>query len=153
MLGLVSVEEFGGEEGSWIVACISSASFEVLVNGGKTEGFTPNRGLRQGDPLSSYLFILGQEILSRILEHELRNKNLNGIKTSSNGPTISHLMYADDIILFSKATVRDAYCLINVLEKYCSWSRQSINMNKSGVFFLKTHPTPAPLNHKENPPD
>ena len=99
----------------WIVACISSVSFEVLVNGGKTEGFTPNRGLRQGDPLSSYLFILGQEIFSRMLEHELRNKNLNGIKTSSNGPTISHLMYVDDIILFSKATLEMLTALLTCL--------------------------------------
>ena len=122
---------------SWIIAFISSVSFKVLVNGGKTEGFTPSRGLRQGDPLPSYLFILGQEILSRMLEHERRNKNLNGIKTRSNGPNISHLMYVDNIIMFSKATVRDAHCLINVLEKYCSWFGQSINKHKSGVFFSK----------------
>ena len=107
---------------SWIISCISSVSFEVLVNGGKTECFKPSRGLRQGDSLSSYLFILGQEILSRMLDSELRKKNLCGIKTSISGPTITHVMYADDIILFSKASRKDATTISRILEKYCSWS-------------------------------
>lgn len=52
----------------------------------------PGRGLRQGDPLFLYLFILGQEVLSRLIEHELRLKNVAVIKTSISGPTISHVM-------------------------------------------------------------
>ena len=122
---------------NWIISCISSVSFEVLVNGGKSERFMPSRGLRQGDPLSPYLFILGQEVLSRMLDHELRLKKISGIKTSISGPTITHVMYADDIVLFSKASGKDAASLNRVLEKYCSWSGQALNRNKSGVFFSK----------------
>lgn len=122
---------------NWVISCISSVSFEVLVNGGKTKSFKPSRGLRQGDPLSPYLFILGQEILSRMLDHELRLNNICGIKTSISGPTITHVMYADDVVLFTKATRRDAINLVQVLNKYCSWSGQAINKNKSGVFFSK----------------
>ena len=127
---------------SWITTCLSSVTFEIMVNGGKSESFTPSKGLRQGDPLSFYLFILGQEVLSRLLDHEVRTKNISGIKASSRGSTITHVMYADDIILFSKATSKDAYNINAVLEKYCSWSRQRISNNKSGVFFSKhTHPS------------
>ena len=121
----------------WIIACVSSVSFEVVVNGGKLECFKPSRGLRQGDPLSPYLFILCQEVLSRLIEHDLRLKNIAGIKSSINGPTISHVMYADDIILFTKASRKDAESLVKTLEKYCRWSGQAINRSKSGVFFSK----------------
>ena len=125
---------------NWIMSCVSSVSFEVVVNGGKFAGFKPSRGLRQGDPLSPYLFILGQEVLSRLIEHDLRLKNVAGIRTSISGPTISHVMFADDIVLFSKASKKDAENLVKILEKNCKWSGQAINRGKSGVFFSKhTH--------------
>lgn len=122
---------------SWIFSCISSVSFEILINGGKTASFKLSRGLRQGDPLSSYLFILGQEILSRLLNQELRQKSIRGIKTSKRGPIITHVMYADDIVLFSKATKKDATSISWILEKYCLWSGQLVKRSKSGIFFSK----------------
>ena len=94
-------------------------TFKIMVNGGKLESFIPSRRLRQGDPLSCYLFILGQEVLSRLLDWELRSMNINSIKAISQGPTISHVMYADDIVLFLKATSKDAHNLNKLLEKYC----------------------------------
>ena len=79
-------------------------------------------------------------MLSRLIEHDLRLKNVAGIKTSISGPTISHVMYADDIVLFSKASRKDAESLVKILEKYYRWSGQVINRRKSGVFFSKhTH--------------
>ena len=121
--------KFSFDEGfiRWILACISTVSFEVLVNGVKSEQFKPTRGIRQGDPLSSYLFILGQEILSRILNHKFCSKKINGVKASIGGPAITHVMYANDIILFSKATRNDASNIAICVEKYCNWSRQNIN--------------------------
>ena len=93
---------------NWVISCMSSVSFEVLVNKGKTKSFKPSRGLRQGNPLSPYLFILGQEILSKLLDHELRSNNIYGIKISISSPTITYVMYADNIVLFTKATRGDA---------------------------------------------
>ena len=125
---------------NWIMSYVSSVLFEVVVNWGKLAGFKPSRGLRQGDSLSLYLFILGQEVLSRLIKHDLRLKNVAGIRTSISGPTISHVMFADDIVLFSKASKKDAENLVKILEKYCKWSGQAINRGKSGVFFSKhTH--------------
>lgn len=103
----------------WIIACQSSVSFGVVVNGGKSKCFKPSRGHRQRDPLSPNLFILGQEVISRRIEHELRLKNIAGIKSSINRPTISHVMYAEDIILFTKASRNDAEISVKTLEKYC----------------------------------
>lgn len=105
----------------WIMSSISLVSFGVVVNGGKSKCFKPGKGLRQGDPLSHYLFILGQEVLSRLIEHDLKLKKVVGIKTSISGPTISHVMYADDIVLFSKAmiaTKRDSLCIRILRAKY-----------------------------------
>lgn len=107
------------------------------MNGGKSDQFKPSRGLCQGDPLSSYLFILGQEVLSRMLEFEFQQKKIKGVKVSINGPAIMHVMYADDIILFSKATRREASALLDCLDKYCKWSGQKINNIKSGILFSK----------------
>lgn len=134
---------FGFDSGftKWISACLSSVSSEVLVNGGKSDQFKPSKGLRQGDPLSPYLFILGQEVLSRLLDKELNSGNLSGVKASTKGPALTHVMYTGDIVLFSKATRHDAEILASCLDKYCDWSGQSINKNKSGICFSK-HTSP-----------
>lgn len=89
---------------NWIMTCISTVSFEVLVNGGKSEQYKLGRGLRQGDPLFLYLFIIGQEVLLRMLERDMARKKISGVKASLGGPAIFHVMYADDIVLFSKAS-------------------------------------------------
>ena len=128
---------FNGVFIGWILACVSSISFEVLVNGGKSDQFKPSRGLRQGDPLSAYLFIIGQEVFSRILDKEFTLKNIDGVKASASAPPITHVMYADDIILFSKATRNNAEAIVKCIQKYCDWSGQSLNNAKSRVFFSK----------------
>lgn len=122
---------------NWVVACISYVSFEVLVNGGRPDQFKPSKGLRQCDPLSQYLFILSQEVLSRMLDRELVAGNISSAKASVRGPALTHVMYADDIVIFSKATRNDARILSNCLNKDCIWSGQSINKCKSGIFFSK----------------
>uniref|UniRef100_A0A2N9H629 Reverse transcriptase domain-containing protein n=1 Tax=Fagus sylvatica TaxID=28930 RepID=A0A2N9H629_FAGSY len=103
----------------------------------KTKSFIPSRGLRQGDPLSPYLFILSQDILSRIIENQFNGGGLSGVKASIGSPAITHVMYADDIVMFSKATRNEASNLNHCIEKYCKWSGQLVNRNKSGLFFSK----------------
>ena len=137
---------------NWVLYCISSVTFEILVNGGKTDKFKPSRGLRQGDPLSPYLLILGQEILSRMLDHELRQSNIKGIKTSKSGPTITHVMYANDIVLFSKTTKKDAETISKILEKYSLWSGQLVNRSKLGIFFLQAHSESHPKVYQKYSP-
>ena len=88
----------------WIMECVSSVSASVLINGGKSKQFYPSRGLRQGDPLSPYLFILCQEVLSRIIDKEHAVGSLSGVKMNPGGPEITNVMFANDLMLFAKAT-------------------------------------------------
>jgi hypothetical protein len=99
--------------------------------------FSSTRGLRQGDPLSPFLFILGAEALSRLILSEERKGNLHGIQISRNSPSISHLAYADDFFFFSKAKVNEAATFLKCLKKYEGWSGQMVNFTKSSIFFSK----------------
>ena len=117
--------------------CVSSASFEILINRGKFGQFKPGRGLRQGDPLSPYLFILGQLVLSRMLQKEFGKKNISEVKANIRGPIITHVMYANDIILFLTACRKYALAISECLDKYCTWLDQLINRGRSGIFSPK----------------
>lgn len=86
-----------------IMLCISSVTFSVLINGQPTDPFQPKRGIRQGDPLSPYIFILCAEVLSGMIARDQINGLITGISIATNAPPISHLLYADDIILFCRA--------------------------------------------------
>ena len=112
-------------------------SFSILINGGKTDYFKSSRGLRQGDPLSPYLFILCQDVLSRLIDRQFNSGAINGVKMNPSGPAFTHVMYADDLMLFAKATSREVSVLDDCLELYCQWSGQLVNHEKSGIIFSK----------------
>uniref|UniRef100_A0A803QQH2 Reverse transcriptase domain-containing protein n=1 Tax=Cannabis sativa TaxID=3483 RepID=A0A803QQH2_CANSA len=86
-----------------IMHFLSSVQYQVLLNGGLTKAFAPKRGLRQGDPLSPYVFILGAEVLSRFFSKAESEGNLRGYSLNREGIPISHLMYADDLLLYLEA--------------------------------------------------
>jgi hypothetical protein len=122
---------------NWIRICISSSSFSILINGSSFGFFSPKRGLRQGDPLSHFLFILSAEVLSRLLFKEEAAGNIKGLKISKTTPAIHHLLFADDLLIFGKATPKEATCIHSCLKKYCLWSSQSINNGKSSIKFSR----------------
>jgi hypothetical protein len=108
--------------------------------------FSPKRGLRQGDPLSPFLFTLGTEVLSRLLFREEAFGHLKGLKIARATPAIHHLFFADDLLIFGKATHKEATSIHLCLTKYCLWSGQSINNGKSSIrFSSNTHPSTAAL--------
>ena len=92
-------------------------------------------GLRQRDPLSPYLFIFCLEVLTRILNKIEQQVLLHGIKLARSPPSITHLMFLDNITIFFRSNQEEIENLESCIHKYQNWSRQQVNLNKSGIFF------------------
>lgn len=111
-----------------------SVNYKALVYGETIDTITPHCGLRQGDPLSPYLFIMCIEKLSQIISCRVNSGDWKGIKLAKHCPIISHVLFADDIILFSKATHEQAYIMKESIEVFCKILGQRVNFDKSMVF-------------------
>ena len=85
------------------MACVTSVNYRVWFNGDETKAFTPTRGLRQGDPLSPYLFLICAEGLSSLLAHEELIGGIQGIWVCRSAPSVSHLLFADDSLILMRA--------------------------------------------------
>jgi hypothetical protein len=104
----------------WIMLCVTIARYGVRFNGTVMSPFLPSRGLCQGDPLLPYLFLLVADYLSAFVKNYERQGLISGIRVSRRGPSISHLLFADDSILFFKlneAQVKHVRELLSVFEK------------------------------------
>ena len=122
---------------SLIMMCVSTVSYSVLINGEPKGKITPSRGLRQGNPISLYLFLLCAGGLSAMLKKEEREGYIKGIAASRGAPSISHLLFADDSIVFYRATVDECNRVVKVLEDYEADSRQKLNKDKTSLYFSK----------------
>ena len=101
----------------WIEQCIIIASFQVLINGNPSSKFYPRRGLCQRDPFSLYLFIICSKILSQLLLSMEEEKRIHGIKIAWNSPSISHLVFANDVTFFIFANMYKVQHLLHCLDK------------------------------------
>jgi hypothetical protein len=111
-----------GFDGSWIssvMRCVTQARYAVKVNGVLTDPMVPSRGIHQGDPISPYLFLLCTEGLSCLLRKKEGHSVLQGIKNGRQGPPISHLLFAGDILFFSRSDSKSVSALKEVLDTYC----------------------------------
>lgn len=103
-----------GFDAGWVdslMKCVSTISYLVVLNGHTGENFSPTRGLRQGDPLSLFLFLIYGEGLSSFMRLTIQGNILRGVKASRGGPQVSHLLFTNDCILFGEATERGAHSL------------------------------------------
>ncbi|KAL0004665.1 hypothetical protein SO802_012226 [Lithocarpus litseifolius] len=119
----------------WIMECVQSVTYSVLINGVPTETIIPSRGIRQGDPLSPYLFLLCSEGFCGLLDQAVAEKSIEGFSLCKYGPKISHLLFADDSLLFCRARVEDVTKILEILGKYEKASGQKLNANKTTIFF------------------
>ena len=122
---------------SWIMYCISSVSYQVLINGEAKCQILPTRGIRQGDPLFPFLFIICTEaLIAQINGAEIEGR-FTGMKIAQGSPTISHLLFADDSLFFCKADIPQCAELLRIINTYGLASGQQLNREKSAVFFWR----------------
>ena len=122
---------------SLIMMCVTIVSYFVLINGEPKGKIIPTRDLRQGDPISPYLFLLCAEGLSAMLKREERVGHIKGVVVSRGALRISHLLFTDDNIVFCRAIVKECDRVIKVLEDYEGDSGQKLNKAKTSLFFSK----------------
>ncbi|XP_030510222.2 uncharacterized protein LOC115724971 [Cannabis sativa] len=122
-----------------VLACVSSATFSFSINQQVLGHIKPSRGIRQGDPLSPYLFLLCSEGLSTLIHLKTQqpqpHRHSLGIKISRRAPAISYLFFADDSLLFSPASPEAGTTIKTILTDYSSAFGQMVNFTKSALFF------------------
>jgi hypothetical protein len=123
-----------------VMMCVTSVSYSIIVNGAPVGNIVPSRGLRQGNPISPYLFLLYAESLSSLLVQADSEGFLEGVPTSRRGPWINHMFFADDSLIFCRASHDHWNRLSAILNIYELASGQQLNKEKTGIFFSRNIP-------------
>ena len=118
-----------------IFACIRSVSYSIMLNSQPHDLISLIRGLYQGDPLSPYLFLLVTEGLHALFRKAEGKGDISGVSLCPAGPQISHLLFADDNLVFCRASVFECIKIQSILYSYEQVSGQSINRGKANIFF------------------
>ncbi|GKU89304.1 hypothetical protein SLEP1_g3458 [Rubroshorea leprosula] len=120
-----------------VMQCVSTVSYTIGINGNQTPFFAPQRGLRRGDPLSPYLYLFIADILSRLLLTATAEKKISGYKIRRRSPTISHLLFADDSLVFCRATAQEQQDEKKVC--WVGWDRLTQSKHDGGMGFKDLH--------------
>ncbi|GKE20143.1 RNA-directed DNA polymerase, eukaryota, reverse transcriptase zinc-binding domain protein [Tanacetum coccineum] len=128
---------FGELWRSWIRACLQSASTSILVNGSPTPEFSLECGLRQGDPLSPFLFILVMEGLHLALEAEVHSHHIKGVTVGNLSLNLSRFFFVDDVIILPEWDRNDLRQITRSLNSFYRASGLKINISKSNLFGVR----------------
>lgn len=118
---------------SLVMSLVSSVKYVYQVNGSKSKEVIPRCRLRQGDPLSPYLFILIFYVLYRLLSDANSLGLTLGLKLAPRAPTLTHLFFADDVLIFGRASLEEVYQIVSILNCFTAASGQKISQQKSGI--------------------
>lgn len=117
--------------------CLSTTHYYV-VQGGKNMGpIIPTRGIRQGDPISPYLFIICHEGFTALINRYIQKGWIHGCRVANRAMSISHMLFTEDSYLYCKDTTNEALWASQLLDVFEAGSVQKVNMKKSSIFFSK----------------
>ncbi|XP_010481206.1 PREDICTED: uncharacterized protein LOC104760055 [Camelina sativa] len=117
----------------WISQCIKTTRFSIAVNGELCGYFKGKKGLRQGDPLSSYLFVIGMDVFSRLLDLRFQTGQI-GYHPRAANPDVTHLIFVDDIMLFFDGETASVQAIVTLLEYFTSISGLVMNKTKTELY-------------------
>lgn len=133
-----------------IINLISNGTCHLLWNGEAMNTIKPTRGLRQGDPLSPYIFVLCVERLGHWIDQKVREGKWKALKASRSGPKVSHIFLANDLMLYSEASEEQVVCVKEILNIFCKSLGQQVNFNKSLMFVSPNVSEQVALSLSEN---
>ena len=122
----------------WVMALASMASFSILLNGSPSRTFMPCRGLRQGDPLSPFLFVLMMEGLGNAIKYAKGEGKIQGLKLTLNGDSLTHQQFVDDTMLHGTPTIKEALAFKQILKDFSLVVGTEVRLTKSKIFFFNT---------------
>jgi len=122
----------------WVMALVTMNSFSIPLNNAASRIFTPSRGLKQGDLLSPFLFVLMMEGLGRAIKMANVEGRIQGIKLALDGAANTHQQFMDDTMLQGIPTVREAITIKHILNEFSMATGTKVNLNKS-IFFFNTN--------------
>lgn len=137
LLHIINKPAFPNHFINLIYNCLTSTSLSIRFNNSRTPYFEPSRGLHQGDPLFPFLFIICIQGFSAMINHSLHSNKWKPLLLKNQPLNITHLAFADDIILFGQASDEGLHEILSVLNSFCHDSGQQIYFSKSQVIFNK----------------
>ena len=129
-----------GFNGRWIhlfMGCVKTILYSVLVNGEPCGMIQPTRGIRQGDPLSPFLFLLCTEGLNGLIKRAKNNGDIHRFYLCKRGPKLTRLLFTNDSLLFCRAIMEECGKVLEILNMYEEASGQKVNRSKTALFFSK----------------
>jgi len=120
----------------WVMALVTTRSFSILLNGSPSKTFKPSRRLKQGGPLSPFLFILMMEGLGNAIKYAKEEGKIQGLKLTLNGNALSHQQFVDDTMLQGTPMVKEVQAFKKIMNDFGLAAGTEVSLSKSKIFYF-----------------